>query len=36
VTQRYRRRAWSVLIVVGSILAAAAIWTLPEYQAPTR
>jgi hypothetical protein len=36
VTQRYSRRAWSVLIVVGSILAAAAIWALPEYEARAR
>ena len=35
-TQRHRRRAWSVLIVVGSILAAAAIWALPEYEARAR
>jgi hypothetical protein len=36
VTQRYRHRAWSLLIVVGSILAAAAIWSLPEYEARAR
>lgn len=29
VTQHYRRRAWSVLIVIGSVLTAAAIWKLP-------
>lgn len=29
VTQRYRRRAWSVLIVIGSVLTAAAIWKSP-------
>ena len=36
VTQRYRHRAWSLLIVVGFILAAAAIWSLPEYEARAR
>jgi hypothetical protein len=35
-TQRYHRRAWSVLIVLGSILAAAAIWGLPEYDGRAR
>lgn len=35
-TQRYRHRAWSLLIVVGSILAAAAIWSLPEHEARAR
>jgi hypothetical protein len=36
VTQRYRHRACSLLIVVGSILAVAAIWSLPEYEARAR
>lgn len=28
-SQQYSRRAWSVLIVIGSVLTAAAIWKLP-------
>ena len=35
-TQRYRHRAWSLLVVVGSILAAAAVWSLPEYEGRAR
>jgi hypothetical protein len=32
VSQRNRRRAWSVLILLGSILTAAARWNLAEYE----
>jgi hypothetical protein len=28
--KQYHRRAWALLIVVGSFIAAAAVWTLPE------
>jgi hypothetical protein len=27
---QYHRRAWALLIVLGSLVAAAAVWTLPE------
>jgi hypothetical protein len=35
-TQRYRRRAWSILIVIGSILTAAAIWKSPANEIRSR
>lgn len=28
----YSRRAWSVFVVIGSILTAAAIWNMPAYE----
>jgi hypothetical protein len=27
---QYQRRAWALLIVLSSLVAAAAVWTLPE------
>jgi hypothetical protein len=27
---QFQRRAWALLIIVGSLVAAAAVWTLPE------
>jgi hypothetical protein len=32
VTQHYRHRAWSILIVIGNVLTATAIWKLPANQ----
>ena len=35
-TQYYRHRAWSVLIVIGSVLTAAAIWKMPANETRAR
>jgi hypothetical protein len=33
---QFHRRAWALLIVIGSFVAAAAVWMLPEDSDPSR